>query len=206
MELDDVCHDPVQTAPRIHEQIGMIPLEHVPVDEIAIGLDITRIRRDPLANFEGALVTNINRTHGEIVVNARVGLNRQRYTLTHELYHFLNHYHQTTTDDGFICSHADMSMTEKLQNSRHQQQEIEANMFAIELLAPHYRLKPYLNKPPCLTHVKTLASQLCVSKEAIARRYVQMHSKDIAVIFSNKAKVRYTVPSTRYCALNLRTG
>lgn len=190
MSLDDVCHDPVLTAARLHEQIGRVNTGSIPVEKIALNLDITKIRKNEITNFEGGLITNSNRTHGEIIVNAAGGLNRQRYTIAHELYHYLNHYHDTMTDDGFICSSGDMINRFTQTNPRHCQQERQANLFAIEFLAPRYRVQPYLKKPPCLAHINEMGKSLRVSKEAIARRYIDLHSDPIEIVFSKNDRLR----------------
>jgi hypothetical protein len=75
--------------------------------------------------------------------------------------------------------------------SRHVAQEIEANRFAIELLAPTRLLRPYLSGIPDLAKVIELADDLGLSREAGARRYVELHQGPTALVFSADGVVRY---------------
>ena len=149
----------------------------VPVYEIAEALDIVEIREAPMRGLEGALVTTPDRNVGSIVVNSRSHPLRRRFTLAHELGHFLNPWHRPSdSSGGFSCSRADMGVGWKRRSaaiSRHTTQEIEANRFAIELLAPPDLMRPYLRGIPDLAKVLSLARALDLSREACARRYVE---------------------------------
>src|SRR5690606_14121743 len=149
----------------------------VPVREIALALDIIDIREQPLDRLEGALVTTAERDVGSILVNTRSSSQRRRYSISHELLHFLNPLHQQTALMGFECSRSDMALSGSSARlaSRHQRQEIEANTFAIELLAPHQLMAPYLRPSAELEQVIKASEALDLSKEATARRYVQLH-------------------------------
>jgi Zn-dependent peptidase ImmA (M78 family) len=114
----------------------------LPVYEIARALDIEEIREAPLKSFEGALITSAEKGRGAIVVNSLSSRQRRRYTVGHELGHFLNPWHMPTTASGFECTRADMLVRSGA--SQHLKQEAEANRFAIELLAPEPRIRPYL--------------------------------------------------------------
>ena len=76
-------------------------------------------------------------------VNEKSSYRRQRYSSGHELCHFLNPAHQPTSSMGrFACTSRDLSTTwlstggSSDPDDRHIRQETEANLFAIELLAP----------------------------------------------------------------------
>ncbi len=75
--------------------------------------------------------------------------------------------------------------------SIHVTQEIEANRFAIELLAPPRLMRPYLRGIPDLAKVLSLARVLDLSREACARRYVEMLEQPSALILSADGVVRY---------------
>ncbi len=66
-----------------------------------------------------------------------------------------------------------------------QRQELEANRFAIELLAPRKRLAPTLLQTPDLIHIAKLSDELHLSKEATARRYVELSGEPIAIVLSH---------------------
>jgi len=103
MALDDVGTNPQRIAETILEQMGYCT-GSVPVQQIALALEIIEIRQEKLTNFEGALFTQPERDCVSILVNARSGPRRRRYTIGHELYHFLNPMHRPITQAGFQYS------------------------------------------------------------------------------------------------------
>lgn len=190
MELDDAGSNPQAIAQAIHQQLGMKP-GPVPVHEIAQALDIVEIRAETLSSLEGALITTPERSHGSILVNQCSGYRRQRFTVSHELGHFLNSWHRPTSDHGFSCSRADMRIQKVGDDDRHKRQEAEANAFAIELLAPEEFIATYLGGPPDLQNALSMADDLKISKAAAARRYVSNHEDRLALVFSCKGLFQY---------------
>jgi hypothetical protein len=186
--IEDVGANPERLAQAIHHQLPGLQ-GAVPVYDIARALDIEEIRDEALSGFEGALITPPEKGTGSILVNATSPRQRRRYTVAHELAHFLNPWHKPVTPDGFRCTGADMLVTSGA--SRHQRQEAEANRFAIELLAPERRVAPYLSGAAELAKAVALAVDFDISKEAAARRYVALHDETLAVLFVRGATVRY---------------
>jgi len=81
----------------------------VPVAAIAAALDIVEIRTAATRGLEGALVTTEERSEGIIMVRAGATSQRRRFTVGHELGHFLNPEHKTTTETGFACTEKDLA-------------------------------------------------------------------------------------------------
>lgn len=94
---------------------------------------ITRISERPLVGFEGALVDGRSKGKGWGIAYAQsiTSDGRRRFTIAHELGHFLLHRDQAP-DGGFQCSQEDMGRWD-YENG---QQEAEANRFAARLLMP----------------------------------------------------------------------
>ena len=153
MEIEEGGANPARLAAAIHRQLGSDE-GAVPVRAIARALDIIEIREAPLVGIEAALVTTAERDEGMIVVSQVANRQRQRFSIGHELGHFLNPRHQGAWDGGFRCDRADLGRREaaagKTRLSRYENQEREANKFAIELLAPLKRIQPYLEIEPSL--------------------------------------------------------
>ncbi len=205
MALDDVGANPVRLAAAIHDQLGE-GAGAVPVYDIAEALDIVEICFKPLLNIEGALITTRERDIGSILVNSSSSKQRRRFTTGHELLHFLSPFHHPTSPDGFQCSRRDMTEHNLVAADRHRRQEAEANAFAIELLAPRPRIRPYLQDAPDLAHVLAMAKELDISKEAAVRRYVECHPEQLAVVFGNYGKVVYFDSSRGFPPLAFRPG
>jgi Zn-dependent peptidase ImmA (M78 family) len=205
MALDDVGVNPRRLAEAIHTQLGETS-GAVPVKEIALALDIQEIREERLTNIEAALVTTPERDRGAILVNLNSNRQRRRFSVGHELLHFLNPLHLQTTHEGFWCSRTDMIASALDDSDRHARQEAEANAFSIELLTPRRRLQPYLRAPPDLTVVLRLAGDFDVSREAAARRYVELHSATLAAVFCLDGKFSYARRGKEFPALFLKKG
>jgi len=196
MDIEDVGFNPERLAKAVHDQMDCLT-GRVPVEEIAKALDIVEIRREPVTSFEGALLMLPDRNVGSIIVNGNSSSKRQRFTIAHELGHFLNLNHRPTDEAGFGCTKNDMgAWSSDAPLDRHARQEIEANRFAIELLAPRERFKPALRQTPDLRHILDLGRELGLSKEATARRYIEFHDEALAVAFGKEGRCRYVVPSS----------
>ena len=203
MAVDDIATDPERIAAEIHRQLGDID-PPVPVDEIACALDIVEIRRRPLRNFEAALLTQAERDFGTVLINSNSSPQRRRYSQAHELGHFLCAWHRPA-EGGFRCTVIDM--TEPGGSAIHRRQEMEANRFAIELLAPKRLVRRHLRRFPDLDDVLALHTMLDISKAAAIRRYVALHPKrSLAVIFARNGTFQYIVRGDGFPWLDLRKG
>jgi hypothetical protein len=156
------------------------------------------------------MVTTPDRNVGSIVVNSRSHPVRRRFTLAHELGHFLNPWHRPSdSSGGFSCTRGDLGNGWRRGSapvSRHVVQEIEANRFAIELLAPAWLVRPYLNGIPDLAKVIELADNFRLSREAGARRYVELHLRPTGLVFSLDGVVRYVERHADFSFVSCRPG
>jgi len=202
--------NPDQLAAAIHAQIEEQGQRAgpVPVEAIAAALDIKEIRKEAIDNLEGALVTTAERSDGSILVNSTSNRRRQRFTIAHELGHFLSLRHTPTSGDGFACTKADLRQAGSASRpglTRHQIQERQANRFAAELLMPVSRMRPFLDQDPDIAAVLDLAGTLDCSRETMARRYAEQHEAAIAIVFSHNGQCRYGITSSSFPRLQLRS-
>ncbi len=197
VKVEEVGANPARLAQAILTQLPDLR-GAVPVYEIARALDIDEIREERTSSFEGCLLTDRNKSRGAILVNAASGLRRRRFSVGHELGHFLNERHVSVEGAEFSCTRQDM--TNPAGGAQHRRQEQEANSFAIELLAPRYLIQACLNRPADLEHVLAIADDLQISREAAARRYVELHDECIAMVFSKGDRIRYVVKGEEFPA------
>jgi hypothetical protein len=132
---------------------------------------------------------------------------RRRFTVAHEVGHFLSPWHDTTVAGGFACAPQDLRAPWQVpsKGSRHQIQESEANRFAIELLAPRGLIRPKLLRgTPDLEQVIELARDLDISREASARRWLELRNDGIALVFGKDGLVRYVARSPEFPFVTLR--
>lgn len=209
MAIEEAGPNPERLADAIHAQLSL-KSGSVPVYEIASAVDIVDIRERRLIGLEGALVTTPDRDVGSIAINSRSRPERRRFTLAHELGHFLNLWHQPKDPSGrFSCSRADLGLgwsSRSTKASPHVDQEIQANRFAIELLAPLRMVRPFLYGISDLDKVLTMSETLAISREAAARRYVELHADPTALVFGADGLVRYVQRHPNFPFVSCRKG
>lgn len=174
----------------IIDQVPDLPIP-VPIDELARTLDIVDIKRLETQGFEGGLLTDANKSEGIILVNEASPLQRRRFTVGHELCHFLCPWHKPAGDNGFLCSPDDMRRAYARKIDRAAQMEVEANSFAALLLMPlpHFCKDLRLRKGADIQHILDLARRYETSKEATARRYVDVQDEPCAAVVSHNGHV-----------------
>ena len=109
------------------------------IEEIAKVVGIKEINFLSNIEFEGALLANAGKTQGIIACNAKANDERKRFTIAHELGHFLipTHSHNITCISSSISYENRKTFINK---------EQEANCFASNILVPQYFLKEELKK------------------------------------------------------------
>lgn len=202
IDLADL-HAPLALARALHHQLGRIA-RPVPVIEIARALDIAEVRVATLDGVEGMLLTDKVRSTGAILANNRYGERRARFTIAHELGHFLMERHVLSDERGFHCSGRDMRETRE--GRRELRQESEANRFAIELLAPPTMVDGHLSKDPELRDAQRMRNELDVSLEACVRRMIDCREEPLAAIWSHQGRVRYVARDPRFPFVPLKRG
>ena len=163
----------------------------VPIEALCARLGIVRIEDLDTAGFEGGLVTDGERSEGTILAK-RGGEPRRRFTLAHELGHFLMAHHVPDEPGRFLCTSADFLRLTAKEGDPRQRREVEANRFAALVLMPPHRLRGAVAalSEPDLQHVLVLARDFAVGKEAAARAYVQYHPARIAVVVAGHGRVQ----------------
>jgi len=205
MELEESGYNAARLAASIHRQLGSRP-GRVEVHEIAKALDILEIRTEPLEGIEAALITLPDRGYGSILVNANSSPQRRRFSVGHELLHFLHFWHEPSSTEGFHCTRQDMIERNTISQDDHRRQEAEANEFAIELLAPDFRVRPFLETKADLNQALAMASELDISREASVRRYVALHDEPLAAVFVINGRLRYAELGPDFPDLGARKG
>jgi uncharacterized protein DUF955 len=201
-DLADI-HIPAVLAGKVHELLGPLT-SAVPIVEIAIALDISEVRLDRFDGFEGMLLTDKARRHGRFLANTAKGQRRARFTTAHELGHFLMERHQLSDESGFRCSARDMRETRQVRQIL--KQEAQANLFAINLLAPARMMNPLLSPDPDLRDAQRLRDHLDVSLAACIRRMIDLRDEPLAAVWSHHGRVRYSVRGSGFPYVALNNG
>src|SRR6267378_7619761 len=150
-----------------------IPRPPVPVDELAAALDIDVRSSAGNDDVSGALIRNDDSV--VIAVNSAQHENRQRFTIAHEIGHFLLHKGtQVHFDDDFRINYRKADSTGIATDD-----EKEANWFAAALLMPeHFLRKDWLRlrleNHAALGAIQSLAVRYKASPKAMELRLVNL--------------------------------
>lgn len=186
-----------------HEPDLKIP---VPIQQLAHDLDISEIQPLKTEGFEGGLLTDEARSFGAILVNETNNKYRQRFTVAHELAHFLIAYHKPRNpEEGFLCDRKSMNSWDTKSQNAYFKMEAEANLFASLLLMPPPHLRSLLNKQKfnSLSTVLEIHKQFLVSKEAAARAFAE-HTENIAIIISKDNKYLHSYRNRNFPWIDLK--
>lgn len=180
----------------------------VPIEDLAIQLDIERIAELETEGFEGGLITDDCRSTGIILVNAAARDGRRRFTIGHELGHFLIPTHKPVKAGQFLCSREDMRKWSPKETDIYARMEVEANRFAALILMPPPKLRPFMGRyrDPNLAHIIDVAMHFEVSKDAAARAYAEYHEEAIAVAVIKDRKVQRIYKNTKFPRISVNYG
>lgn len=154
--------------------LGKFNFQDIPIDVRALAkkLGVRVIFQDLDDDISGLLVIKNDRP--TIGVNDAHHPNRQKFTIAHELGHYVLH---RDIDDLFIDSKL-IYYRDKSSSDGVQQREIEANSFAAEVLMPATLIRKYLKeKEPDLSNeftMQRMASAFNVSEQALTIRLTRL--------------------------------
>ena len=127
-------------------------------------------------NISGVLV--IDKEQGTIGINPLESPVRQRFTIAHELGHFLLH---SESESLFVDKHFKILFRSQGQSSKEIKKEQDANAFAAAILMPKNKLEEKINNSSLdLTDdeaVKKIAQMFDVSVIAMTYRIANLHIK-----------------------------
>src|ERR1700753_2053387 len=97
----------------------------VPIEELCERLDIIDIQALTTQGFDGGLLTARERSRGIVLVRNGVSPQRRRFTIGHELGHFLMPSHVPDEEGRFLCSQRGMSLLHPKEGERRAESEVE---------------------------------------------------------------------------------
>jgi Zn-dependent peptidase ImmA (M78 family) len=188
LDLDGLG-SPTAIAAKIHELQPELPSRFA-IENLCRDLDITAICEVETGGFEAALIMDANKAEGSILLAAGRPDQRKRFSIGHELGHFLIPAHLPHPDDPFECSLGDLLAMDASQKNRRLRREAEANRFAAALLMPPSRVRAATRShTPDLSDIIRLADEFGVSKEAMARTYLDASREALAVIILHHGRL-----------------
>jgi Zn-dependent peptidase ImmA (M78 family) len=200
MDLAD-CGSPETLVAAILKHHPALP-RPVPIEDIAREVGIQDIQDLDVEGFEGGLLSNPEKSTGIVMVKLGMAARRRRFTIGHELGHFLVPTHQGMQQ----CTKMDMS--EARRDTPYRRQEAEANRFSAALLMPKpsFTLEVRTLGSADVSHIRALGDMYDTSMEATAHRYVELSREDCAIVFALQGRVRYVRPSRSFPKMAVTTG
>jgi Zn-dependent peptidase ImmA (M78 family) len=171
----------------------------VPIEELARDVGIADFRDLDSDSFEGALLTDDAKNTGVILIKQGARAERRRFTIGHELGHFLIRSHLGNRQ----CTKVDLQ--ERRTKEPRQRQEAEANRFAAGMLMPRGRFLREMERlgDADVSHVRKLGGLFETSLEATANRYIDLTSDICAFVFSKDGTIRYIRPTFNFPTLSV---
>lgn len=192
LDLDEVG-SPREIAARIHELAPELAT-NFSIHALCRQLDVERIEEVSTDAFEAALLMDANKEFGSILLAKGRSAKRHRFSIGHELGHFLIPTHMPRPGERFQCSLADLHLVDSREKDRRKRIETEANRFAAALLMPRVQLrKATASRQPNLGEICHLATAYGMSKEAMARAYVEAHRQMIALLVLQRGRTKIPV-------------
>jgi hypothetical protein len=142
-------------------------------------------------SFDGALLRSNNQSSGRILVKGAIReAGRKRFTIAHEIGHFILHREQQIS-----CSSSDIERW----GSDREDPERQADNFASELLLPSPEVLNQIgNRWPSFQLVTSIADFFGTTLTATARKYCDIATQACALVWSVDGKIRWMHPSPRF--------
>lgn len=184
------CGSPEKLVVEILKAERDLPIP-VPIEKLAYQLGITEIQKLEADGFIGGLITTDTKSKGVILVSDNLPRGRRRFTIGHELGHFLIPTHKPEKGDRFLCSIDDLLALDPKTVDRRKRWEAEANRFAGLMLVPPpiFRKDANASRDPDLKDILNLAERYGVSKEVAGRCYVDYRHEPVAFIVTHNGRV-----------------
>lgn len=194
IELAD-CFTPKEITNCIFKQCPNLRAP-IPVEDIASQTGIIKIEPfgQPCDSFEGMLIVDEEKSSGVIIYNAQKPIGRRRFSIAHELGHFLIPHHAGSQ----YCSNTGVQ-------SNNVVEEKEADEFARRLLLPSHLLIPEIEKSPLdIPRINQIADLFQTSFEATANACISLSNEAIAIAYIRDSTVRYVWMNAKHFTVKLK--
>ena len=133
---------------------------------------------------------------GVIRVKSSPYQNRQRFSIAHEIGHWVLHEGRS---QGYLCTVKDLT------DYRRSPEEVEANVFAASLLIPrHFIDAAIFSRDPNFAQVQLLADKCKTSITSSARRIVELSTRKLVLVCSWNGKIEWAIASkpAKWCQVD----
>lgn len=165
----------------ILKRLGIYEPEDIDLELVAYSLNAD-VKRAALSDCEGNIIGTDEKAI--ITVNNDADPRRQRFSLGHELGHWINDRGKNLT---YRCDTNDMRQRSMSKDNFRQQKEVRANQFSAELMMPNHIFGRYLSNLDITTDsVNYLANEFNVSLTSTAIRFVDLSDHPSMIVCWDK--------------------
>jgi len=181
---------------RLTQDYCLATVEPTPVEDIAMDRGVLCLE----AKLTGCLARLV-RKGSRGVIRTKLGIReegRKRFAIAHELGHWFLH---EAESQYFICT------AEQMRDYKGSPMEVEANVFASELLMPTFLFRPLAgDAAPCLESVSGLAAKFNTSLTATAMKFVDLNRHECVLVLSADGKVSWSKQKGGRSGLRIEKG
>jgi hypothetical protein len=167
-----------------------------PVEDIAMDHGIVCLE----ANLTGCLARLV-RKGGRGIIRTKAGIRevgRKRFAIGHELGHWFLH---EAESQYFVCT------AEQMREYKGSPLEVEANIFASELLMPTFLFRPLAqDASPCLESISDLSATFVTSLTATGIKFVDINRHECVLVLSSAGRVVWSKQKGARSGLRIEKG
>jgi len=167
-----------------------------PVEDIAMDRGVVCLE----AKLTGCLARLVRKANRG-VIRTSLGIRepgRKRFAIGHELGHWFLH---EAESQYFVCT------AEQMREYKGSPIEVEANIFASELLMPTFLFRPIAeNAAPCLQSVKDLGAKFLTSLTATGMKFVELNRYECVLVLSTNGCVTWVKQKANRSGLRIENG
>ena len=179
-------NNPQYEARNLLDKLGLDDIIDIPISDFVSGIDLIYME-EPLGNCDVKIIFGNKKTI--VKVDSQIKFEqRKRFVAAHEIGHSIMHQNMTLSNDVFSNFNLFKNVEAHLKSG---QQELEANLFASELLMPTKLFKEDAKGKFSPLLIKQLSEKFNSSLTATAFKYMEMNLHPICLILTEKGRVKY---------------
>lgn len=179
-------NSPQQKAKQLLDDYGLDDIIDISMSEFVSGIDLIYME-EPLKNCDGKIIFGDKKAIVKVDSNIQFE-QRKRFVAAHEIGHAIMHRNMGLPDDTFSNFNIFKEVEKYL---KYGMQEMEANLFASELLMPTKLFKEEAKGKFSPLLIKKLSEKFNSSLTATAFKYLEMNMHPICLVLTENGKVKY---------------
>ena len=181
-----ITNNPQGKAKQLLDKYGLDDIIDISMPDFVSGIDLIYME-EPLKNCDGKIIFGNKKTIVKVDSDIQFE-QRKRFVAAHEIGHAIMHRNIKLPDDVF----SNFNIFENAEKYlKHGLQELEANLFASELLMPTRIFKEAAKGKFSPLLINNISQKFNSSLTATAFKYLEMNLHPICLVLTEKGRVKY---------------